>query len=162
MAACSSSDNGSSSPIVAAKLVINEVQPANKDTVTDDQGEADDWIEVYNADATTVDLIGWVVSDSGTRQVLPSALPILPGGYALLWADDSPAQGVAHLGFKLSAKKGDTVTLTSPSGAVVDTVTFGVAVDSSSYARLPNGTGAFAWCATPTPGAVNGSACGVP
>lgn len=145
-----------------AKLVINELQPANQDTATDEHGDPDDWIEIYNPEATAVDLRGCAFSDSANKQIISGSLPVPAGGYVLIWADDSPAQGSAHLGFKLSAKKGDTLTLTDPNGNVVDTVTFAPAIVQNVYARFPSGTGAFAWCAQATPGLANGSACGVP
>lgn len=145
-----------------ARLVINELQPANKDTITDENGDADDWIEIYNPEATAVDLRGYAFGDSANKQVVDGSLPVPAGGYVLIWADDSPSQGSAHLGFKLSAKKGDTLTLADPSGKIVDTVTFGAATDQDVYARFPSGTGVFTWCAQASPGVANGSACGVP
>jgi hypothetical protein len=171
--ACNGSDGGSkdqdkqdsSTTVVppTAKLVINELQSSNQDTVTDEKGDADDWIEIYNAGTSAVDLKGFVVSDSkGTAQTIPSTLNIEAGGYLLLWADTSPGQGAAHLGFKLSAGNGGAVTLADQHGNVLDTVTFGAAVGQNSFARFPNGSGAFSWCDKPTPLASNGSACGVP
>jgi hypothetical protein len=154
--------SSSTGTTTAVKLVINELQPANKDTLTDEKGDADDWIEIYNPGDVTVDLKGYVVGDSSNKQVIPGTLPVPAGGYVLLWADDSPSQGNAHLGFKLSASAGDAVTLTDPAGKIIDTITFGVATDQNVYARFPSGTGSFAWCDKPTPGAGNGSACGTP
>jgi hypothetical protein len=145
-----------------AKLIINELQPANTDTVTDESGDADDWIEIHNPEATAVDLRGYSLSDSANKQVINGSLPVPAGGYVLIWADDSPSQGSAHLGFKLSAKNGDTVTLSDPSGKPVDTVTFGAATDQNVFARFPSGTGSFAWCTQASPGAANGAACGAP
>jgi hypothetical protein len=153
---------GTGTATTTAKLVINELQPANKDTASDENGDFDDWIEIYNPEATTVDLRGYSLGDSANKQIINGSLPVPAGGYVLIWADDSPSQGSAHLGFKLSAKNGDTMTLTDPSGKVVDTVTFGPATDQDVYARFPSGTGAFAWCTQATAGAANGSACGAP
>jgi hypothetical protein len=168
--ACSSSDdktstgNQDSAPVApTAKLVINELQPSNQDTVTDEKGDADDWIEIYNADTSAVDLKGFVVSDSsGTSQTIPSTLTIEAAGYLLLWADASPGQGANHLGFKLGASKGATVAIADQHGNMLDTVTFGAATGQNTYARFPNGSGSFSWCDKPTPKASNGSACGVP
>ena len=151
---------GTTTPI--AKLVINELQPSNQDTVTDENGDSDDWIEILNQEATPVDLRGYSLGDSANKQVISGSLPIPAGGYVLIWADDSPSQGSAHLGFKLSATQGDSITLSDPSGKTVDTVSFGAATGQSVYARFPSGTGAFAWCAQASPGVDNGSACGVP
>ncbi len=155
LGACGSSDGDK-----GHKLFINELQPSNQDGIKDEFGEADDWIEIYNSGDTAVDLQGFRVADnSGTSQVIAGPLVVQPGGFVLLWADDSPSQGVAHLGFKLGAKKGDALTLTDPDGQTLDSVSFSKADGQSSYARFPDGTGAFAWCAAPTPGASNGVAC---
>jgi hypothetical protein len=155
LGACSSSDSKT------RKLFINELQASNQDIVTDEYGEADDWIEIFNADDATVDLNGYRVSDSsGTSQTVPGSLLIQAGGFVLLWADGSPSQGGAHLGFKLGAKNGDSVRLTDPQGNQLDKVSFGPVTGQSSYARFPDGAGAFAWCTVPTPGASNGAACG--
>jgi hypothetical protein len=171
MQACSGSDGGvkdtgnqDSAPIApTAKLVINELQSSNQDTVTDEKGDADDWLEIYNAGTSAVDLKGFVVSDAkGTAQTISSTLTIEADAYLLLWADASPGQGANHLGFKLSASNGDTVTVADQHGNVLDTVTFGAATGQDSYARFPNGIGSFSWCTKPTPKASNGSACGVP
>lgn len=157
LGACSSSSDGEK----PTKLSINELQPSNKDVITDEYGEADDWIEIFNAGDVPVDLQGFRLADSsGTSQAIAASLVVPAGGFILLWADDSPSQGSAHLGFKLGAKKGDSLTLTGPDGKVVDSVSFGQANGQSSFARHPDGTGSFAWCAAPTPGASNGPACG--
>lgn len=151
---------GSSEGAKAGKLVINELQPSNQDVTVDEYGEADDWIEIFNPGDAAVDMQGFRVADSsGTSQVIAGPLVVQPGGFVLLWADDSPSQGIAHLGFKLGAKKGDTVILSDANGQALDSVTFGPANGQSSYARHPDGTGAFAWCAAPTPGVSNGTAC---
>lgn len=151
---------GGSEGAKAGKVIINELQPSNQDVTVDEYGEADDWIEVFNPGDAPVDLQGFRVADSsGTSQVIAGPLVVQPGGFVLLWADDSPSQGVAHLGFKLGAKKGDTVILTDPEGQALDSVSFGPGQGQSSYARHPDGAGAFAWCAAPTPGVSNGTAC---
>lgn len=145
------------------RIFINELQPSNQDTVTDEVGDADDWIELYNDSDTAVDLQGFAFSDSsGLTQVVISSLVVPPRAFKLMWADGSPSQGANHLGFKLSASSGDTVTLKDAYGRTVDHVTFGAATGQNTYARFPDGTGAFAWCAAPTPGASNGPACAAP
>jgi hypothetical protein len=157
LSACGGSDTPSN-----FKLFINELQPSNQDIVRDENGEADDWIEIYNGGDSLADLKGYIVSDSGTSHTIPSSIPIPVSGFVLLWADDSPSEGPAHLAFKLSATAGDSVTLTDPDGKPVDTVSFGVAVGQYSYARFPDGIGPFVWCAAPTPKASNGPACALP
>jgi hypothetical protein len=155
--------DGGGSAAPPPRLFINELQPSNQDTITDENGEADDWIEIFNAGDSPVDMHGLVLADSsGTSQVIAGSVIVAAGAFQLLWADDSPSQGPNHLGFKLSGKSGDKVTLKDGSGRTLDTITFGPTTGQDTYARFPDGTGAFAWCTAPTPGASNGSACGVP
>ena len=160
---CSGTDDGGEAKPLA-KLFINELQPSNQDTITDENGDADDWIEIFNAGDGPVDMLGFSLADSsGTTQTIPGSVVVEPGAFHLFWADDTPGQGPSHLGFKLSAKAGDSVTLKDGSGRTLDTASFGVATGQSSYARFPDGTGPFAWCnAPPTPGAANGAACLAP
>lgn len=153
-----SSDPSSNLPAIAS-LHINELQPSNQDTITDEHGDADDWIELYNAGSTAVDLVGYSLANrSGLQQTIQASLTVAPGAYLLMWADGSPSQGTNHLGFKLKAA-GDEVALRDSYGRTVDAVTFGSATGQDSYARYPDGTGAFSWCAKPTPGIANGAAC---
>ncbi len=156
-------DQGDGAAAPAAKLAINELQPSNQDTITDEKGEADDWIEVFNAGDTPVDMLGFSLADSsGTSQVIASSIVVPAGAFQLFWADDSPSQGANHLGFKLSATTGDKVSLKDGLGRTLDSVSFGPATGQNTYARFPDGTGPFAWCGAPTPGASNGLACTAP
>jgi hypothetical protein len=103
LCACGSSGD-SQSPLVS-RLFINELQPSNQDTITDENGEADDWIELVNMGESPVDMLGLSFADtSGTTQVIASSVIVPPGAFHLFWADDSPGQGPSHLGFKLSGK----------------------------------------------------------
>jgi hypothetical protein len=169
--ACSGSDsagggggNQDAAPVAPlARLFINELQPSNQTTVTDEAGEADDWIEIYNDSDAPIEMQGCAFADSsGLSQVIMSSIVVQPRSIKLFWADDTPGQGANHLGFKLSASSGDKVTLMDTLGRVVDSIAFGPATGQNSYARFPDGTGNFAWCAAPTPGAPNGAACAAP
>lgn len=163
LGACSGSGSGTETPSLSGKLFINELEPSNQDTITDENDEPDDWIEIFNASDGPVDMRGCSLADSsGTSQTLQSSVVVPAGGFQLFWADDSPAQGANHLGFKLSATKGDHVSLRDATGTTIDQVSFAAATGQIAYARFPDGVGAFAWCAAPTPGASNGLACAVP
>jgi hypothetical protein len=159
------SDGSKGSDSDSISVRINELQPSNQTTITDENDEADDWIEFYNTGDTDVDLAGYFLSDDSadlekftftTNAVVPA------GGVLLVWADgvDQTTQGPLHVGFKLSASGGDRVMLTSPDGYVVDQITFDIPPGAQySYGRFPDGTGEFEWCATATPKAANGNAC---
>jgi len=167
LSACGSDDSPGSSQDAApqtplARIFVNEIQPSNQDTVSDEVGDFDDWVEVYNDSDAPIEMMGFGFSDSsGVTQTITGSVVVLPRGFQVFWADGSPGQGPNHLGFKLSAS-GDKVTIKDATGRTVDDVSFGAATGQSTFARFPNGVGSFAWCTVPTPAASNGSACGVP
>lgn len=145
----------------APPIRINEICPSNASVAFDNAGGAADWIELYNGGQTPVNLEGWFVSDHEAdlfRYALPAGLEVAPFGVLLLWADDDMEQGIAHLPFKLHAAT-EGVFVSTPGAKLLDQVTYTNAVTDQSYARFPDGDGAFAWCTKPTPGKTNGAAC---
>ena len=46
------------SSILWSQVIINEGSNKNYQTIADEDGEYEDWIELYNAGTTTVDLFG--------------------------------------------------------------------------------------------------------
>ena len=50
-------------PMVRAELVISEFVAVNVDGLADEDGSAEDWIEIHNAGKETVDLRGWTLTD---------------------------------------------------------------------------------------------------
>ncbi len=158
LVACSSSGGGAED----APLKINELMASNTQTLADENGEFDDYIELFNPTDQDVELGGYTVSDASDnpfRYELTNELVVPAGGVLLLWADGSTAQGPAHLPFKLS-RSGESALISGPSGTLLDQVDFTNAPSDESYSRNPDGTGDWAWCATPTPGKLNGAACG--
>ncbi len=146
-------------PAALGVLFINEVMPSNTASCMDIVGEFDDWIELYNSGATAIALGGYTITDApGTpNKVTLDASVIVPAhGFRLLWADDQ-IQGLDHLAFKL-ASAADSISLFAPDGTRLDTYAWTTAAPTdSSYARVPDGTGAFITTATPTCGATNGT-----
>jgi hypothetical protein len=149
-------------PDVAGILFVNEVMPSNATACADEFGEFDDWAELYNAGSTAIDLTGFSVTDDETNptKVVLSGVTVPAHGYTLIWCDGQ-VQGPNHVSFKLSAS-GEQFAVYSPGGVLVDELTFGAATTDHSFARLPDGTGAFADCATSTCGATNGTSCATP
>ncbi|HEY0977931.1 MAG TPA: CotH kinase family protein [Flavobacteriales bacterium] len=124
---------------------INELMAQNTSTVTDPQGQYEDWIELFNTTSASVDLSGYGLSDDGTdpfKWTIPSGINIGANGYLVLWADEDIDDGWSHADFKLSAS-GEELWLTNPAGEVVDQVIFGPQQADLGYARIPNGSGPF-------------------
>ncbi|MEM7395406.1 MAG: lamin tail domain-containing protein, partial [Verrucomicrobiota bacterium] len=53
----------STSPLFAADLVINEFMANNDATIQDEDGDFEDWIEIYNNAPTNINLNGWHLTD---------------------------------------------------------------------------------------------------
>jgi hypothetical protein len=137
-------------------LQLNEVLAKNVDGVTDEHGDAEDWIELRNGTAAMIDLAGYWLSDdpdatSGWR--FEGATPVAPGAYLLVWADGDTDDGPLHADFGLDAG-GETIVLGAPNGSVVDTTTTGTLEADVSWARRPDGGETWS-LATPTPGDQN-------
>lgn len=49
--------------IIKAQVVINEIQSSNASTLIDEEGNFNDWIELYNQGAVSVNLQGYGLSD---------------------------------------------------------------------------------------------------
>jgi hypothetical protein len=87
-------------------LVVNEIVADNTNGVFDDHSEREDWVEIYNPGAATVDLAGMYLTDNlgnENKWQIPAGISIVAGGHLVFWADDDSLQGPMHAGFKLSA-----------------------------------------------------------
>ncbi len=129
----------------ANNVVINEFMASNTATQADQDGEFDDWIELFNATATAVDLTGFTLTDDVTKLTkwsFPAGTTVAPGGYLIVWADEDDDQTGLHASFKLSAN-GEAIYLVNAAGAIVDQIAFSTQTTDISYGRFPNGTGAF-------------------
>ncbi|MFK8037388.1 MAG: CotH kinase family protein [Crocinitomicaceae bacterium] len=126
-------------------LVINEFQADNNSTKADQDGEFDDWIELYNNTNASIDLGDYYLSDNVNnvlQWVFPAGTSIAANGYLIIWCDKDTTQVGLHTNFKLSAG-GETVFLSDDSGTLLDQISYGEQSEDLSYARFPNGTGAF-------------------
>jgi Lamin Tail Domain/Secretion system C-terminal sorting domain len=134
-------------PLVSSSLdiVINEVMAINQTTVVDENGEHEDWIELYNKSTQSVDVSGYHITDNPdnlNKWKIPAGTMLAANDYLILWADEDSAQGPLHCNFKLAAT-GETLYLFDKNLALVDSVIFGQQLADKGYARFPNGTGPF-------------------
>lgn len=131
--------------IVAGDIVINEFMASNDAAVADQDGEYDDWIELYNNSSSAIDISGYGLSDDGAVLDLftfPNGTVLQPDDYIVVWADKDVNQSGYHADFKISAG-GETLYLTDVNLTVIDSVAFGTQTTDIAFGRFPNGTGAF-------------------
>lgn len=137
-------------------LVINEFMASNETTAADQDGDFDDWIELYNNGDEDLTLDGLFLSDDADdlqQWEFPAATAINSGEYLVIWADKDDEQEGLHASFKLSASS-ETIFLSDADGNILDEVSYAEQTTDISYGRFPNGTGSFREM-SPTIGAEN-------
>lgn len=142
----------------AARLVVNEVQSGNSSTVKDEDGDYSDWIEIYNAGGTAIDLQGYGLTDTASKPfkwVFPSCV-LQPNRYLLVFASDKDRKTgpYFHTNFSIKAS-GEPIVLTAPSGQTVDQIPATAISQDMSYGRKPDGGSDLRFFTTPTPGRPN-------
>lgn len=128
-------------------VVINEIMSINSSTVADQNGEFDDWIELFNLSANNIDVSGYYLSDKSSNLLkwqIPSGTTISGNGYLIIWADKDSTQIGLHSNFKLSSD-GEVVILSKSDGIILDEIVYPAQTLELSYSRFPNGTGSFKW-----------------
>lgn len=108
------------------QVVINEFSAANLESNTDNFGEHEDWIELYNTSNAYVDLSGYHLSDrtnNPDKWTFPDGSGITANGYLLIWASgrDLVTGNNIHTNFKITqTKNSEDVVFADPSGNIID------------------------------------------
>ncbi|MBQ8080499.1 MAG: CotH kinase family protein [Clostridia bacterium] len=147
----------------SADIVINEIMTDSG--VFDVNGNAYDWIELYNTDKKAVNLAGWGLSD--TKKDLyaftfPEGTTLKGGEYLLVYCcgedenKDRPNKNVYYAHFKLS-KSGETIRLTDKEGNEVQTLKYPAQLGGYTYG-LAQGTDTYGFLNTSTPQKKNDAA----
>jgi hypothetical protein len=134
-----------------ASVVINELLPVNSSTAADQDGEFDDWIEMFNLASVPLDLSGYYITDSRDNPAkweIPAGTSIPANGYLIIWADKDTTQAGLHANFRLSSA-GEKLYFINPELLIIDRVEYDAQPLEIAYARNPDGTGEFVW-QTPT------------
>jgi hypothetical protein len=144
-------------------LYINEFCAKNS-VIPDENGEFDDWIEIYNAGQDTVNLSGLYMTNllleplaykippaRGSETILP------PGEFKILWADCQPEDGTLHLDFNLEKSGGEIAITELVQGKpeILDSVKYTQQYTNYSYGRYGDGTSRWFVLSGMTPGESN-------
>ncbi len=129
-------------------IVINEFLPDPLALYTEE------WIELFNPSAETVDLAGYILDDITSGGSSPYTIPavsIIEAGGFLVFNQSTVV-------FQLN-NDGDTVNLIKPDGVTVqDSYTYGSSSDDVSHGRQFDGGVVWTTFVSPTPGASNNGA----
>ncbi len=126
-------------------LKINEFLASNATIMADQDGDYDDWVEIYNHSDGIVSFDSMYLSDSYNnlhKWKFPIGTVILPNNFLIVWADGDTVQMGLHTNFKLSAS-GEKIALTHETLGILDSITFGMQTTDISMQRCPDDTGSF-------------------
>ncbi len=140
-------------------VVINEFMASNFSVIADEDGDYEDWIELYNTGNETVNLESFGISDDWQEPflwVFPS-VEIQPGEYLLVWASGKdraePGQSL-HTNFSIKSD-GEYLMLSAPDGEILDFVSPVYVPTNISYGRQGDGENSWYFFTEATPGTTN-------
>lgn len=138
------------------QLYINEFLASNSKLNLDPDYKAyADWIELYNAGETRLQLAGYSLTDNlsqPAKWTFPANTSIAAKSFLVIWADDRNTG--LHTNYKLAAE-GEQIGLFDYTQKLIDSLSYGQQTTNVSYGRYPDGQGSWRYFSTPTPGAAN-------
>lgn len=147
-----------------SQVIINEFSAANMTTFAANNGEYEDWIELYNPGPGNVNLSGYHLSDrvnNPTKWVIPNGVTIPAGGFMVFFASDlnGLVAGQYHTSFKITqTDPKEAIVFADPTGNILDYHDLDVPNQQDhSWCRFPDG-GPWQLGTNPTPNASNVSA----
>lgn len=134
-----SESTGSSRFSAYQGLVISEVMASNSSSVTDENGNYPDWVEIWNHSDQPINMKNIGLSEKGDRiRFLFPEMTLEADGRVVVYCDNTN-QSVAgrplHAKFKLSAS-GETVYLFDPNAYEIDNCKFPIMASNESYALV--------------------------
>lgn len=144
-------------------VIINEFLAASLTGLLDEDGEAQDWIEIYNRGTNTVNLLGWSLTDDASvagKWVFPST-NLAPGQFLVVFASEKDRRvpgARLHTNFKLDPF-GEYLALFNAESPRVAVSEFAAKYPEqrNNYSYGLDNFSAWRYFPTPTPGAANGS-----
>lgn len=144
-----------------AQLVLNEICVDNEEFLADVDGDFPDWVELFNNGKTSVNLLGWSLSDDADnlqKWTFPDyELP--PSSFMVVFASGKNRmdENQFHTSFKLD-EGNEHCFLVDPSGQMVSAFQSHLLPADLSFGKMPDALGDAFYFATPTPGFSNNQA----
>jgi len=144
-----------------SQVVINEYSCSNVNSWVDNFGQYEDFIELYNTTAASVNINGYHLSDKKTNTLKWTFgnVTIPANGFLRVWASgrNTVAAGNNHANFKLTQCKPEAIVFADVAGVIIDSITLKPAQAGHSRGRTTNGAPTWSVFTTGTPGASNTS-----
>lgn len=143
-----------------SQVVINEYSAANISATPDNYGGFNDWVELYNAGSSSVNLAGYYMSDNvnnPTKWAFPSGTTIAAGGFIKVICSglNTTSGSWYHTSFKMTQCKPEEVCFADASGAILDSMTLRRNQSNHSWGRTTDGGSTWSVFMTPTLGSSN-------
>ena len=145
--------------VLKAQVVINEYSASNISHYSDNFGNNEDWIEIYNPTTSPVDLTGWYLSDKPSDLIkfqIPSGT-VAAGGRIMIVCSgrDEFSGGIIHTSFKLTQTKPEEIILSDPAALIVDQIQMIPCQLDHSRGRSSDGGATWSLFTNPSPNATN-------
>jgi len=146
-------------PLISSQgFVINEMMSANATTITDEDGDYSDWIELYNGTNDTINLAGYTLSDklSQPAKWTFTDYSFYPGAYLVVFASGKDRHTLPfHTNFSIK-DEGEDVLLSNPQGEIISHYNPVPLTDDNSYGYRTDGdTSVLVFFLGATPGNTN-------
>lgn len=143
-------------------LYLNEILTVNTSGISDQAGEREPWLELYNNGTAPIALSEMFLSSSYsdlTRWRFPVDAALAPGEYRVVWLDGEPAESQAsgwHTTFR-AAPSGSVILSTTRNSqpVVLDYINFDTLPEDRSFGFAPVNPLDTRLLMEPTPGAEN-------
>lgn len=138
---------------------LNEIMSSNGSVLADEDGDFEDWIEIFNSGDEPINLSGFGLSDDEDepfKWTFPDTT-IQSGEFMLIWASDKNRASTGselHTNYGVAAA-GEALFLTHPDGTLSDRSPSYALSEDISMGRQPDGTGEWFRFDQPTPGSTN-------
>ena len=125
----------------AQNLYINEVMSSNKSIISDEDGDFSDWIELFNAGVSPINLEGYGISDDSLdlKKWVFSNISLEPNEHFLLFASGKDRAGEISY-WETVVREGDDWMYT-PGASTIPADWSTVEFDDSSWSSGPSGFG---------------------
>lgn len=143
-------------PALRGQVVLNEICARNGTILYDADSTHADWVELYNAGSSVVDLQGWALSDENDnpdRWVFPS-VQIQPDSFLIVYLSGKDRVDTElHTNFKLGGN--EHLLLSDPLGYEEDEFEDAHPLTDHSWGSITDGDEYHGYTTQPTPGASN-------
>lgn len=143
-----------------SQVIVNEYSCSNISTTTDNFGNEEDWVELYNTTGAPIDLTGYFLSDKAsnlTKWSVPSGTIPANGFTMVMCSGRNTVNGTElHPNFNIKQTQGEWIILANGLGNVVDSIKIvHLTKADHSVGRSTNAAADWKLFTNPTPGANN-------